>query len=184
MGRYVNATIKTKTKIRETFWSLYQKKAIEKISVREITEIAQYNRSTFYEYYSDIYAILEEIEEALLEDIFGKNTQLVLENALSFDELIYDIANKYKKNKKYLTVLLGKQGDPQFINKLKINLKDELRPHILDNKKIAKMNQDYFLEYITNGLIGMLMYWQQNDSGKSIEQFLIICKEIIIPSYL
>ncbi len=35
MSKYIRATQKTKSKIRETFWQIYQKKPIEKISVRE-----------------------------------------------------------------------------------------------------------------------------------------------------
>lgn len=71
MAKYINASQKTKTKLRETFWQLYQEKPIEKISVREIIEKAHYNRSTFYEYYPDIYAVLEEIEEELFDGLFG-----------------------------------------------------------------------------------------------------------------
>ena len=36
MAKYIHASKKTKTKLRETFWELYQEKPIEKISVREI----------------------------------------------------------------------------------------------------------------------------------------------------
>lgn len=181
MAKYVNATQKTKTKLRETFWELYQEKPIEKISVREIIEKAHFNRSTFYEYYSDIYAVLNEIEEELFDGLFGNKTQLILDYNLSLDELIYEVAQNYKKHQKYLKVLLGKNGDPQFLDKTKEHLKSLLLPLIDSSDMVPFQNPDYFLEYITNGLIGMLIYWQQKDRKRSIEEFLKICKEIIIP---
>lgn len=181
MARYINAAQKTKTKLRETFWQLYLDKPIEKISVREIVEEAHYNRSTFYEYYSDVYAVLEEIEEALFDELFGNKNQLVLNYQLSFDELIFDIAQTYKRHKKYLRVLLGEHGDPQFVDKVKAHLKSLLRPLIDLTNIIAPENVEYFMEFLTNGLIGMLMYWQKYDSSLSIEDFLKKCKEIIIP---
>lgn len=184
MARYVNASQRTKTKLRETFWQLYQEKPIEKISVREIIEKAHYNRSTFYEYYSDVYAVLDEIEEELFRGFFGDKTALILEDSLSLDELIYEIAQNYKKYQKYLKVILGKNGDPQFVDKIKEHLKALLRPLIVSTNLVAPQNLDYFLEYLSNGLIGMLIYWQKNDSRLPIEEFLQKCKEIIIPEQI
>lgn len=181
MAKYLNATQKTKTKLRETFWELYQEKPIEKISVREIIEKAHFNRSTFYEYYPDIYAVLNEIEEELFDGLFGNKTQLILDYSLSLDELIYEVAQNYRKHQKYLKVLLGKNGDPQFLDKIKEHLKSLLRPLLDSTDMISFQNPDYFLEYLTNGLIGMLIYWQQKDRRLPIEDFLKTCKEIIIP---
>lgn len=181
MAKYTNAAQKTKTKLRETFWQIYQEKPIEKISVREIIEKAHFNRSTFYEYYSDIYAVLDEIEEDLFDGLFGNKTQLLLDYSLSLDELIYEVAQNYKKHQKYLKILLGKHGDPQFLDKIKEHLKSLLRPLLDSTDWIPLSNPDYFLEYLTNGVIGMLIYWQQKDRSMPVDEFLKICKEIIIP---
>lgn len=56
-----------------------------------------------------------------------------------------------------------------------------LRPLLNSADMAAVRNTDYFLEYLTNGLIGMLLYWQQKDRRMSIEDFLKICREIIVP---
>lgn len=181
MAKYEKAAQRTRTKLRETFWQLYEEKPIEKISVREIIEKAHYNRSTFYEYYSDIYAVLEEIEEELFAGLFGSANELVLDYGMSMDEQIYDIAQKYRKYQKYLKTLMGQNGDPQFFAKIKERLKATFRPLVSATQIIAFPNVDYFMEYFSNGLIGMLMYWQQMDRRRSIEDFLKTCKEVILP---
>ncbi|MDO5423047.1 MAG: TetR/AcrR family transcriptional regulator C-terminal domain-containing protein [Eubacteriales bacterium] len=181
MAKYVNAAQKTKTLLRETFWQLYQEKAIEKITVREIIAEAHLNRSTFYEYYSDIYAVLNEIEEELFNELFENGSQLLSDYQSSLDELLYDIAQKYRKHQKYLKVLLGRHGDPLFVDKLKERMKLLLRPFIVSSDMPISQNPDYFLEYVTNGLIGILMYWQQKDRKRPIEDLLKICKEIVLP---
>ena len=48
------------------FWELYQKKRIEKISIRELCEVAGYNRSTFYTYFKDIFDLLDKFVEELI----------------------------------------------------------------------------------------------------------------------
>ena len=47
MKKQPHITEQTKNNLRIAFWSLYAQKPIEKISIKEITELAGYNRGTF-----------------------------------------------------------------------------------------------------------------------------------------
>ncbi|WP_277408818.1 TetR/AcrR family transcriptional regulator [Lacrimispora xylanisolvens] len=62
-------TMQTRKNLADAFWQIYCEKRIEKITVKEITTKAGYNRSTFYEYYTDVYDVLEQIEASVLPDI-------------------------------------------------------------------------------------------------------------------
>lgn len=53
---------KTQTAIKNAFIELRSKKALEKISVKELCEMACINKSTFYSHYEDIYALSEALE--------------------------------------------------------------------------------------------------------------------------
>ncbi len=66
MNKKEMKSAETKAKLSQAFITLYQEKPIEKISVREITDAAGYNRAAFYIYYKDIYDLLESIESRLL----------------------------------------------------------------------------------------------------------------------
>ena len=48
----------TKMVIKQCFFRLIRQKSISKITVKEICEFAQINRSTFYKYYADPYDLL------------------------------------------------------------------------------------------------------------------------------
>ena len=48
MKKQPHITEQTKNNLRIAFWSLYAQKPIEKISIKEITELAGYNRGTFF----------------------------------------------------------------------------------------------------------------------------------------
>ena len=67
MKKYSDKKLNTKNNIKEAFWEIYRKKELSKITVSEVIEKAGYNRSTFYVYYSDVYAILEEIENSVFK---------------------------------------------------------------------------------------------------------------------
>lgn len=52
-------TRKTRKALIEALTKLMSEKKINKITVKELTDLADVNRSTFYLYYNDIYDMLE-----------------------------------------------------------------------------------------------------------------------------
>ena len=62
MKKQPQITEQTKANLRSAFWTLYTRKPIEKISIKEITDLAGYNRGTFYLYYNDVYDLFSQIE--------------------------------------------------------------------------------------------------------------------------
>jgi len=49
--------------IQDTFLSLLKEKDISRITVREICEKANINRSTFYRHHEDIYALMKTVQK-------------------------------------------------------------------------------------------------------------------------
>ena len=60
---------KTKAQLRAGLARLMQKKSIKEITVKELVDEVDINRSTFYLHYSDIYQMLESIENELMDEI-------------------------------------------------------------------------------------------------------------------
>ena len=68
--------VRTKQAIRQAFIELLNERPLDKISVKDIAERSTVNRNTFYYYYADIYALVEEI--------FQTETQLFMEKLRSY----------------------------------------------------------------------------------------------------
>ena len=62
---------KTEQAIKNAFIELRAKKPLEKITVKELCELALINKSTFYSHYEDIYALSEAMEQETVESIIG-----------------------------------------------------------------------------------------------------------------
>ena len=60
---------KTKIAIKKAFLELRTKKALEKITVKELCELAYINKSTFYSHYDDIYALSDAMEYEMVLEI-------------------------------------------------------------------------------------------------------------------
>ena len=59
---------RTRNSIIDAFIQLRAKKPLEKITVRELTDMADLNRGTFYLHYKDVFDLLEKTEAELQED--------------------------------------------------------------------------------------------------------------------
>ena len=68
-------TVCSKKAIRESLLALMEEKPLNKITVREICEKADVNRSTFYAYYMDIY----DLHRAILKEYFRYQHRIISE---------------------------------------------------------------------------------------------------------
>ncbi|MBC3796490.1 TetR/AcrR family transcriptional regulator [Acetobacterium tundrae] len=168
----------TRQNLIDSFWQLYCKKRIEKISVKEVCDLAGYNRSTFYVYFIDVYEILEEIEEQTIttEDFEKIVIKQLFRGKLSHTDrkkiILTSVLEFFEKNKTYLPVLLGENGDPLFRQKV---LK-KLTPAVLSMyKKLTPqelLEVTYLMEYQSAAMLSTISKWYTNDKDMPTEQFL------------
>lgn len=62
---------RTRTNIQNAFIELRSRKPIEKITIKELSELAFINKATFYQHYHDIYDLAESMEDELIDNIIG-----------------------------------------------------------------------------------------------------------------
>ena len=84
----------SKMLLKNALIKLLKEKPVNKITVKELCELSQINRATFYTHYSDCFALLESIENELI-DAFEQSLRYVN----SFDvtaliEAIYDMIDR------------------------------------------------------------------------------------------
>lgn len=176
MKKRFEKTEQTKADIREAFWRLYATKPIDKISVVQVCELAGYNRGTFYLHFSDIYDVLASIEESLLagmtECVEACMKRLRRDSSkLSCIAACKDVVLYYERNKSHISVLLGEQGDPSFIYRLKENLKPLWREYVVGSENGRSSGEiDLILEYTLAGTLFMISRWLANPGQTSARQ--------------
>lgn len=119
---------KSKTAIKRAFLSLIEKKPYNKITVREITEAADVNRSTFYRYYLDIYDLLEQIEREIIEDVRDKVTGIKRENYIPGKHPQHtQVFRALFDRETECRILMSSNGDINFVKMLRKCLQDTLK---------------------------------------------------------
>jgi AcrR family transcriptional regulator len=150
-------TEQTKANIAEAFWSIYARKRIDQITVKEVAAKAGYNRGTFYEYFDDIRQCLDYIETSALP---GIDELPPMPDGQSYSQEIFDsFIALYKEKFKYYDALLGERGDPSFQRKLIDSIKATILSQSGLSRKIDPVELDYMLEYILSGMIGVMRHF-------------------------
>ncbi|GIP24247.1 TetR/AcrR family transcriptional regulator [Paenibacillus sp. J22TS3] len=168
MKKQPEITEKTKQIFIDVFCELYSQKPIEKISIQEIANKSGYNRSTFYQYFSDIYELLDFVETNLLnyikEELANKELSMhTVQNALHCLD-----------KREYLTILtaiLGDYGSTRFLNRLKREIAlDRLELNFPQNHTITP----YLVEFYLSTSLSLFRLWLQRQKDLSSEEFFML----------
>lgn len=163
---------KTKSQLNASFLKFLDQKPLSRITVREICEDADVNRSTFYFYYSDPYDQLHKIEEAFIQGQAGYIDAMLKEERqddLHFREILLNLLMYYREQKNLLQVLLGEHGDIH----LEYDILSFFAERILatDNQEVSmsrELLEDY--TYAASGSFGIIMCWIREDCNGSPER--------------
>ncbi len=151
----------TKERFKKAFFALYAEKKIEKITIKEVAELAGFNRGTFYLYYKSIYDLLQKSEQELLDD-FAKMLDLNVKFYFGLiDAPDESMLSNSIEHTEYIRILNSENGDPRFKSRMKNIIKDAYRKHINQNNTcVSKV--EYLLEYVVEANMSIFQYWFMN----------------------
>lgn len=105
----------TQRVIRESFLSLLREKPVNRITVKEVCELAELNRATFYAHYSDCFALMERIELDLLE-AFEQSLRLI--DGFDVSALISAIYAMVERHEDACRVLIFGGASPSVLGRM------------------------------------------------------------------
>lgn len=140
---------------------LKEKGSINKVSVRELCDRAELNRSTFYAHYQEPNDLLIEIETELLDATEEHLKKIGAENEIGAHKYILSFLQYIRQNDKPFRALLIDSTDPEFRSRFMqqsiIQFVDNLRI------ELPKDFEQYIFSYILNGSTGIIIQWIRSD---------------------
>lgn len=157
----------TKMIIKNSFVSLLAKKPLAKVTVKEICELSEINRATFYKYYSDPFDLLDKIEQSFLEELGNNLSQSA---GKDFKETFSFILVSIKAESELYQTLFSENGDPHFPTRI-FSYCYKKYAAINDNKQFQELKpaeQKWFFYFIAQGCSGILSQWIENGMEEPI----------------
>ena len=160
----------TRQAIMYSLLKLLQEKSIDKITVKDICELCEINRNTFYYYYSDIYQVLEELlkfetEKSLKEDQkyesfyedFLKRYHLIIE----YKKAVYNLYNSKNRD---LILKYFQDITEDFVEKY---VYKEVK-----GKKLLPEDIKFIIDFYSSSMIGNIFRWMHKGMQEKQEQLI------------
>lgn len=169
MRKQPEITNKTRQALIDVFCELCSQKPIEKITVQEIANKSGYNRSTFYQYFTDVYDLLDFMENDILDYIH--------ENAHNKEQTDpQGILLLFEEKELYLHALLSDYGNIRFIEKLKREFFSDKLDYCIP--KDSSMTP-YLLEFNISTAFSLIRLWQRRQKDLPPEQLFRLIDTLV-----
>ena len=170
-NRKENRRIKvTKMLLKNSFIQLLKSKDISKITIKELCEHADINRSTFYAHFKDQYDLMDYIQTELIDNIeYRLSPYLKRETSEATKEMLTDIFDYIKENASICKILLSERGDLLFQKRVLSLIYGKYIGDLREKRGISKEDADYVYAYTITGSIGVIQKWLHDDMKKSSE---------------
>ncbi len=145
----------TKRLLKDALIELLRQHSIYQISIRELCQRADVNRTTFYKYYGNQFDLLADMEN----DVISFVNSTVTKNEASPERIIKALCQFLEDNLELARLIISNNIDPAFPEKL---FSSEVIRAIV-RKNYAETHDDteveYLYSFITYGAFRMLCLW-------------------------
>lgn len=167
----------TKMVIKNSFIKLLKEHPITKITVKEICELSEINRATFYKYYLDVYDLVDKLEQEFLEELH-ENVQESLQHG--FKDTFTLILVSIKADAELYQTLFSDNGDKQFPSKIfMLCYKDIAVSMKKQFSKFSPTQQSWLYYYIAQGCSGILGQWMSDGMNEPINEVADFAEKLI-----
>lgn len=172
---------RTKKLLTQALTTLMERKQVQEITVKELTDLADMNRGTFYLYYRDIFDMLEKMEDGMFETLESILSAQEKEAAhTSLKPLLTDLFRFISDNREMCRVLLSAHGDMNFLHRLNEVLREKCRkfwPRM--ETETDEVDYDYHYHFAVFGCAGLIRAWVNRDCRESAEKMAELADAMI-----
>ena len=176
MRRKPERTAATRGAFLEAFYYLYDRTPVEKMTIQALADRAGYNRSTFYEYFEDIYDLIGSIEQEMLS-IIRKDILVRIGKLEEEKDFVSILSGIYRDNWRSMTVLFGEAYFPKFA----ATLKRELIPAFADRMGLPMERPEtgFLLDFYLSGILAVIGRWVSAPDEMTMEEFAGLMGKIV-----
>lgn len=154
----------TRQVIAEAFLQLLQHKGIAKITVKEVCEIAQINRGTFYRHYKDCYDLFEQLQDKALTEL---DEILTRTRTQGVQPVLTSLLQTIQDDRWLLGILVRKGGDNDFLHRAVRRCFRYMEAELAPGKGSEEAMRNV---YLIAGATGVMQYWLRSGMAEPAPQ--------------
>ncbi|MBO4653034.1 MAG: TetR/AcrR family transcriptional regulator [Lachnospiraceae bacterium] len=163
----------TKRMLKEALVQLLENKPIEKVTVYEICQTAEINRTTFYKYYGSPYDLIEDIEADFLHEL-----EINLQDADNLYTL-QNLLTYINTHRDACLVLLKSDTSTGFLEKVfsHTQLTRQLEERIAPDQ--SEVSRKYLKEFVVYGSYSIVRKWLLSEQPEPPEEIARIIINVV-----
>ena len=163
--------IRTKKAIRNAFAQLLSVKKLEDITVKDIAELADINRKTFYSYYSGVHMIVEETENEIVETFEAAIRDLPPDKLVKEPYLLFSrLSAIINADMDFYEPLMKADRSSNLLTKVSGMLKQKVRESYAAFSRIGEETFNIMVDFTFSGLFSVYQSWFNSQRRQSIEE--------------
>jgi AcrR family transcriptional regulator len=171
----------TRMVLRNSLVELMKEKPVTRITIKELCEKADVNRTTFYTHYQDQYELLRQIEDetlAYFEDMLKKYNDKYSKSEVT--QMVEELFQYVSNNSNSIQVLLSENGDINFQKKVfnYFTHHKQVMKYFPD-KTLTSETKEYFSVFAVNGAVGLMQHWLKSNMKLPIRELAKLIVKMI-----
>lgn len=174
---------KTEVAIKDALIELsIKKRSIDRVTVKELCEVANISKSTFYLHYADIESIFESVGDKFMlafHDMFYDLINIQTRDFLIFIQQVF----KYIKDANEIIKIGLSYGKPlyNYVN----NVKKELEQAIIKSSYLTNLNLNKTqvlieIKIVTSGIIDFIIELLKNNQFDQLDEYALIINDFLV----
>lgn len=169
----------TRMVLKESLLKLLKKKQISSITIKEICDLADINRSTYYAHYSNQYDLLNSIEEEFIKDLVGTFSEYNFskdKEALRMTERLFEYI---AANSDICQILLSENSEIYFQKKGMMIAQQFIFKNWFTDRQLDQDTYEYINMFLVSGSIYVIKNWLENGQNKTPKEMAEIITNFI-----
>ena len=163
--------LKTKRAIRTAFAKLMAAKDINDITIIELAETAEINRKTFYNYYSGVYQVVEDIENDILQSYEKLLGNVQFKQSMEAPYFLFErFSRLINMDPEFFGYLLSMNGNAALITRIIHLLKDKTREVMVSQIDMDEYKADIMIDFILSGMLSVYQHWYSSDKSVPLDE--------------
>lgn len=172
---------KTRQAIELALLELLGSKKIDEISISKLAQTADVNRKTFYNHFSSVAEVLDNVEENFFHYIFSLlPEEITINNTVEIYHLLLSIIKATAPLKELLKNIFSNDHSTAFEE----NFSEQLLPYIrkcMTTYQVDDAVIPYLSKYVVHGVTAMYLQFIRDDS-LTAEQFTMLAYNLVLSS--
>ena len=157
----------TKMRIREAFCACLKEKPLNRITVKELCELAEINRATFYTHYNDPFDLFEQLKAECLQNI----ERQIAEQRGSGSGVLSGILRGVQNPASMAALLASPNGDPGFASQITELYQQSFAPSLAAKLPgLDEAGQKSVYRFLAGGCSSLISQWIEDGMAIPAEE--------------